>query len=111
IGVAYLVYVRGLLDPQKVYESLRPLHTTFREQFFTERLYHRVVAGGYLFYSKILYMTSERQLIDGFVNSTYTAVRSLGGLFKTVQTGKLNFYNLLISAGLLLLLALTILWR
>ncbi|MCS7171373.1 MAG: NADH-quinone oxidoreductase subunit L [Aquificaceae bacterium] len=68
IGVAYLVYVRGLLDPQKVYESLRPLHTTFREQFFTERLYHRVVAGGYMSLSRVLFLAGDRALIDGIIN-------------------------------------------
>ncbi|MCS7197005.1 MAG: NADH-quinone oxidoreductase subunit L, partial [Aquificaceae bacterium] len=111
IGVAYLAYVRGFVDPHRVYESLKPLHTTFREQFFTERLYHNVLAGGYLFYSKILYMTAERQLIDGLVNLTYPAVRSTGSLFRTLQRGKLNFYVLSLSFSFLLLLALTLLWR
>ncbi|MDW8295052.1 MAG: NADH-quinone oxidoreductase subunit L [Aquificaceae bacterium] len=111
IGVAYLAYVRGFVDPHRVYESLKPLHTTFREQFFTEKLYHNVLAGGYLFYSKILYMTAERQLIDGLVNLTYPTVRSTGSLFRTLQRGKLNFYVLSLSFSFLLLLALTLLWR
>ncbi len=111
IGVAYLVYVRGLIDPQKAYEALKPLHTTFKEQFFTERLYHRVLAGGYLFYSKILYMTSERQLIDGLVNVTYPAVRGAGGVLRLLQAGKLNLYALFVAFGFSLLLLITILWR
>ncbi|MDW8066507.1 MAG: NADH-quinone oxidoreductase subunit L, partial [Aquificaceae bacterium] len=88
-----------------------PLHTTFKEQFFTEKLYHRVLAGGYLFYSKILYMTAERQFIDGIVNGTYPLVRGVGSILKTLQTGKLNMYVFSISVGLMLLLTLTILWR
>ncbi|MCS7263002.1 MAG: NADH-quinone oxidoreductase subunit L, partial [Aquificaceae bacterium] len=36
IALAYLVYVKGLVDPSKAYESLKPLHATFKEQFFTE---------------------------------------------------------------------------
>ncbi|MCS6958410.1 MAG: NADH-quinone oxidoreductase subunit L, partial [Aquificaceae bacterium] len=40
IGVAYVVYIKGVIDPQRAYESLKPLHTTFKEQFFTEKLYH-----------------------------------------------------------------------
>ncbi|MFN0238954.1 MAG: NADH-quinone oxidoreductase subunit L [Aquificaceae bacterium] len=111
ILVAYLVYIRGLVDPQRAYEALKPLHTAFKEQFFTERLYHRVLAGGYLFYSKILYMTAERQLIDGLVNATYPAVRSAGGFMKALQAGKLNLYTLFIAAGFLLLLFITIFWR
>ncbi|MCS6876204.1 MAG: NADH-quinone oxidoreductase subunit L, partial [Aquificaceae bacterium] len=82
-----------------------------KEQFFTERLYHKILAGGYMFYSKILYSTAERQLIDGVVNLTYPAVRGVGGLLKTLQAGKLNLYALYISVALLLLLALTLSWR
>ncbi|MFN7065977.1 MAG: NADH-quinone oxidoreductase subunit L, partial [Aquificaceae bacterium] len=111
ILIAYLVYVKGLIDPQKAYESLKPLHTTFKEQFFTERLYHKVLAGGYLFYSKMLYLTMETRLIDGVVNSTYSLARGVGGVFKDLQAGKLNLYILFLSVGFLLLLMLTILWR
>ncbi|MFN3870326.1 MAG: NADH-quinone oxidoreductase subunit L [Aquificaceae bacterium] len=111
ILVAYLVYVKGVIDPERAYQSLKPLHTTFKEQFFTERLYHKVFAAGYLFYSRILYATAERQLIDGAVNSTYSLARGMGGLLKLLQTGKINLYILFLSIGLLVLLALTILWR
>ncbi len=68
IGVAYLVYVKGLIDPQKAYEALKPLHTTFKEQFFTERLYHRGIARGYMGLSKGLFLVGDRVLIDGFIN-------------------------------------------
>ncbi len=111
IGVAYLVYVKGLIDPQKAYEALKPLHTTFKEQFFTERFYHKVLAGGYLFYSKILYMTAERQLIDGLVNATYPVARGAGSVLRLLQAGKLNLYALFMAFGFLALLFITILWR
>ena len=65
IPIAYMVYIKGIIPPEKAYEALTPLHTTFKEQFFTERLYHKVLAYGYLFYSRVLYATAERQLIDG----------------------------------------------
>ncbi|MFN4013528.1 MAG: NADH-quinone oxidoreductase subunit L, partial [Aquificaceae bacterium] len=68
IAIAYLVYVKGLIDPERAYESLRPLHTTFREQFFTERFYHKVIAGGYMSLSRSLFSLGDRFLIDGFLN-------------------------------------------
>ncbi|MFN3599175.1 MAG: NADH-quinone oxidoreductase subunit L, partial [Aquificaceae bacterium] len=111
ILVAYLVYVRGVIDPERAYQSLKPLHTTFKEQFFTERLYHKVLAAGYLFYSRILYATAERQLIDGAVNSTYTLLRGFGGFLRVLQRGRINLYILFLFVGFLLLLALTIMWR
>ncbi|MFN3471517.1 MAG: NADH-quinone oxidoreductase subunit L [Aquificaceae bacterium] len=68
IAIAYLVYVKGLIDPERAYESLKPLHTTFREQFFTERFYHKVIAGGYMSLSRSLFSLGDRFLIDGFLN-------------------------------------------
>jgi NADH-quinone oxidoreductase subunit L len=111
IGLAYAVFVKGLIDPQRAYAALKPLHTTFKEQFFTERLYHRVLAGGYMLYSRVLYTVAERQFIDGVVNATYPAVRNLGEVFKLVQPGRINLYALFLSVGLFILLILTLLWR
>ena len=111
ITIAYIVYIKGIINPEKAYEALKPLHTTFKEQFFTERLYHKVLAYGYLFYSRVLYATAERQLIDGLVNSSYVGVRALGGLLKALQAGKLNLYILFLSVGFLALLFLVIFWR
>ncbi|MCX8059839.1 MAG: NADH-quinone oxidoreductase subunit L, partial [Aquificaceae bacterium] len=66
--LAYLVYVKGLVDPSKAYESLKPLHATFKEQFFTERLYHKVIAKGYMELSRAFFVLGDRSLIDGLVN-------------------------------------------
>ena len=44
ITIAYMVYIKGIINPEKAYEALKPFHTTFKEQFFTERLYHKVLA-------------------------------------------------------------------
>ena len=104
IGVAYLVYVKGVLSPEKAYEALKPLHTTFKEQFFTEKLYHKVLAGGYLFYSKVLYSTTERQLVDGIVNATYTIANGVGNLVRSLHTGKVNHYLWLALLGFSLML-------
>ncbi len=112
IGVAYLVYVRGVIDPKVGYEALRGIHTTFREQFFTERFYHKILAWGYLSYSKILYTVGERQLIDGVVNGVAYITQSVGQGIRFLQGGKLNWYAVALSAGfgllVVLMLALTV---
>ncbi|ADC89849.1 proton-translocating NADH-quinone oxidoreductase, chain L [Thermocrinis albus DSM 14484] len=111
IGVAYGVYVRRWLSAEELYRVLRPLHTTFREQFFTERFYHKTLAGGYLLWSKVMHQTVETLLIDGVVNGFYPLFRSVGGVINLLQRGKLNMYVLGIYAGLALLVLITILWR
>jgi NADH-quinone oxidoreductase subunit L len=109
IGLAYLVFVKRFLDPEKLYQSLKPVHTTFREQFFTERLYHKILAGGYMLYSKVLYATFERQFIDGLVNGSYAVSSALGSLFKGLQQGRVNLYILFLLMGFSLLVLITFL--
>ncbi|RLJ71484.1 NADH-quinone oxidoreductase subunit L [Hydrogenivirga caldilitoris] len=106
IVLAYGVFVKRFLDPEKTYESLKALHTTFREQFFTEKLYHGIFALGYLSYSKVLYAVGERQLIDGLVNGTAAIVQSVGHGLKVLQNGKLNWYALGLGAGFAILVLL-----
>ncbi|RMH03818.1 MAG: hypothetical protein D6699_04675 [Aquificota bacterium] len=106
-----MVFDRKLIDPQRAYEALKPLHTTFKEQFFTERFYHKVLAGGYMLYSKVLYAVAERQFIDGVVNGTYLLVKEAGGILRHLQAGRINLYLLFAFAGFSLLLLITFFWR
>ncbi len=110
IALAYGIFVKRFIDPERAYESLKAVHTTFREQFFTEKLYHGILAAGYMSYSKVLYLVGERQFIDGIVNGTAYVVQSVGQGLKFLQAGKLNWYALGLASGFailaLLLLAL-----
>ena len=106
ILVAYMVYVRGVVDVGRVYEGLRVVHETFKEQFFTEKLYHKFIARGYLDSSKVLYISGERQLIDGIVNGLARIVSSVGESFRFLQGGKLNWYVVSLSLGLSVLVFL-----
>ncbi len=71
IVVAYMVYARGVIDVGRAYESMRVLHSTFKNQFFTEALYHKVVAKGYLNVSKAAFLVGDRGIIDGLINLSY----------------------------------------
>ncbi|WP_231967186.1 hypothetical protein [Thermocrinis minervae] len=103
-----MVFVRKSPDPEKLYQALKPLHTTLKEQFFTEKLYHKVLAAGYMMYSKLLYQVGDKLFIDGVVNGLYHIVSNLGHTFKLVQSGKINTYMLFMAVGLALLLLLII---
>ncbi|RUM30473.1 MAG: NADH-quinone oxidoreductase subunit L, partial [Aquifex sp.] len=112
IWLAWAVYVKGVIDYKRAYESLKFIHTTFKEQFFTEKLYHNLIAGGYLTYSRSLYSTVERLFIDGIVNVTYPVVELLGSILKFFQNGRLSWYVMGLATGLtiivLILFAITI---
>ncbi|SNZ12875.1 hypothetical protein SAMN06265353_0539, partial [Hydrogenobacter hydrogenophilus] len=90
---------------------LKPIADTFREQFYTERLYHKVLAKGYLMVSKVVYLFMERQFIDNTVNNTYYSAQFFGSLLTPLQSGKINYYSLFIYAGFTVILLLLIFWR
>jgi NADH-quinone oxidoreductase subunit L len=135
IGLAYLVFVKRVLDPEKLYQSLKPVHTTFKEQFFTERLYHKGFARGYIELSRGLFLVGDRFLIDGFINllnflyfkvvkflwiklDIYTVDLFVHGVAKfsfrfgrkasLIQTGLLNNYVVFLLFGLVVLLGIII---
>jgi NADH-quinone oxidoreductase subunit L len=135
IGLAYLVFVKRVLDPEKLYQSLKPVHTTFKEQFFTERLYHKGLAKGYMELSRGLFLVGDRFLIDGFINllnflyfrvvkflwiklDIYTVDLFVHGVAKfsfrfgrkasLIQTGLLNNYVVFLLFGLVVLLGIII---
>jgi NADH-quinone oxidoreductase subunit L len=135
IGLAYLVFVKRSLDPEKLYQSLKPVHTTFKEQFFTERLYHKGFARGYMDLSRGLFLVGDRFLIDGFINllnflyfrvvkflwiklDIYTLDLFIHGVAEfsfrfgrkasLIQTGLLNNYVAFLLFGLVVLLGIII---
>jgi NADH-quinone oxidoreductase subunit L len=135
IGLAYLVFVKRVLDHEKLYQSLKPVHTTFKEQFFTERLYHKGLARCYMDLSRGLFLAGDRFLIDGFINllnflyfrvvkflwiklDIYTVDLFVNGVAKfsfrfgrrasLIQTGLLNNYVAFLLFGLVVLLGIII---
>ncbi len=108
IGIAYLVYVRGLVEPERAYESLKTLHTTFKEQFFTEKLYHKILANGYMLYSNLIYAAFEKQFIDKIVESTYRLSNGIGDFVKFLHTGKINHYMWTAYLGIAIFLIILI---
>ncbi|HIC98057.1 MAG TPA: hypothetical protein EYP11_06665 [Aquificaceae bacterium] len=108
ILLAWSVFVKGYISPERGFEVFGALHTTFKEQFFTEKIYHSVFAAGYLTYSKVLYLAGERRFIDGLVNGVALVVQSVGSVLRFFQSGKLNWYVFWLASGLALLVLLVV---
>jgi NADH-quinone oxidoreductase subunit L len=125
--------VKGYVDPGRAYEVLRYFHELFREQFFTEKFYHNVLARGYLKLSRRTYLLGDRTVIDGTINATYRAllrsfkviwkafdIKSIdifihalaigmfrgGRLLRNLQTGLLNNYVMFLLMGVVLILGI-----
>ncbi len=133
ILIAYLVFVKRVLSPEGAYATLKPVAQTFKEQFFTERLYHKGFARGYMLLSKAAYFVGDRFLIDGTINVAYRSffklakdtwkafdIKSIdifihwlainsfrsGRLLGNLQTGLLNNYVLFLLVGIIIILGI-----
>jgi len=133
IGIAYSLFVKKKPDPEFLYLRLRSVHTLFREQFYTERIYHRVIAWGYVLGSKVLYRAGDRFLIDGTINLSYRSflrfakdlwksfdIKSIdvfihflamgmfrgGRALRNLQTGLLNNYVMFLLMGIIFILGI-----
>jgi NADH-quinone oxidoreductase subunit L len=131
IVIAYLVFVKRFISPEAVGSAFAPLRVTFKEQFFTEKLYHNILAKGYMTLSKVAFYTGDRFVIDGLINTAYRSffkfakevwkafdIKSIdifihwlaltmfrsGRLLRNMQTGLLNNYVLFLLVGVVVVL-------
>ena len=135
IGLSYILYVKKLIDPKTLYEIFKPIHKLMKSQFYTEALYHNIIAKGYLKLSNLIYKLIDRILIDGFINLVARVfmylVRilwefidikfidifihelvlwtfSFGRRLRIIQSGYLNQYVLFILIGIVIILGFVI---
>ena len=106
LALAWLMYSRRALDPQRVVRALALPYHLFQRHLYIDELYswyvatvqQRVVAGACAFF--------EQTVIIGFaVNGTAALTRGLGYLVRRLQTGVVQFYVLAFAAGVVVLLS------
>jgi len=109
ISLSYLLYVKKFVDPNTLYELFKPIHTLMKSQFYTEYIYHNIIAKGYLAISRLVYKAVDRIIIDGFVNGVASATSNYGKPISRLQNGKLNYYALYMLYGVVFVFLLLIL--
>ncbi|HEX5988867.1 MAG TPA: NADH-quinone oxidoreductase subunit L [Solirubrobacterales bacterium] len=100
IGVAYLLYVSRPQLPRALEGRLRPLHTLFANKWYFDEAIDLLVVRPALAIGRFANRTFERVVVDGLVNGTEGTVRGASGVVRTVQSGFVRSYALLLIAGL-----------
>ncbi|NTU53616.1 MAG: NADH-quinone oxidoreductase subunit L [Chlorobiaceae bacterium] len=94
IGMALVVYVFKLIDPEKTAHSIRPLYLYSFNKWYWDEIYDATFIKGSIMISKIL-SWFDANVIDGIVNGIATLVRKFafvnGGFDKYVVDGLVNF--------------------
>ena len=130
IFLAYLMYYRGAISPEKMGQRFRPLYTFLYNKWYFDELYQLVIIRPCLALGRFLWgfdahvvdgavngaawltmLWSDIKhwfdvwIVDGAVNGAGWVVRMLGGALRFFQTGRVQFYALFIVV-LLVVLAL-----
>jgi NADH-quinone oxidoreductase subunit L len=99
IGIAYIFYVKQPERPRQLEARLRPLHTLFANKWYFDELIDVLVVRPALAIGRFANRVFERFVVDGLVNGTAGTVRGASGVVRTVQSGFVRSYALLLIAG------------
>ena len=99
IGIAYYLYVARPELPRRLEARLRPLHTLFVNKWYFDELIDVLVVRPVLAVARFADRVFERFVVDGLVSGTAETVRGAGAIVRTVQSGFVRSYALLLIAG------------
>lgn len=95
----------GLGGDNKVQQFLGGFYRTMENKFYVDELYEKTLLNPFMLFSKNVVAWVEKNVVDGFVRGTYLGVANIGEVFKRLQTGLVQNYLLLVSFGVILVLA------
>jgi len=128
IGLAYLMYYRGSISPDRVAERFRPVYTLLLNKYYFDELYSLIFIRPYYWLCDFMWAFDAKvidglvnfagwfgvalaalhnwfdvYIVDGIVNGLGYTMRGTGRVLRFLQSGRLQNYAFLIAFGLLLL--------
>jgi NADH-quinone oxidoreductase subunit L len=99
IGIAYYLYIVRPETPAMLIRRLRPLHTFLVNKWYFDELIDKLVVKPPLAVGRFANRTFERVVVDGLITGTEDVVGGAGRVVRTVQSGFVRSYALLLIAG------------
>jgi NADH-quinone oxidoreductase subunit L len=128
ITLAFGVYMLGWVNPDRVANALKPLHTFLLNKWYFDELYEATVIGGSKALSRglawfdlhvvdglvnlaaqlgvfasFLVGKFDNYVVDGAVNGVASATIGSGSILRRLQTGKLYHYVFVLAGGALVI--------
>ncbi|MGE5248430.1 MAG: NADH-quinone oxidoreductase subunit L [Verrucomicrobiota bacterium] len=128
ILLAFVVYSLGWINPARVAEKLKPLHTFLQNKWYFDELYEATVINGSKAFSRGLawfdnnvvdglvnlaarlgvflsYLIGlfDNGVVDGAVNGVASVTIGSGSVLRRLQTGKLYHYVFVLAGGALII--------
>ncbi len=99
IFIAYFLYVAQPATPAILIRRLRPLHALLVNKWYFDELIDVLVVRPVLATGRFASRTFERVVVDGLVAGTEDVVGTAGRVVRTVQSGFVRSYALLLLGG------------
>jgi NADH-quinone oxidoreductase subunit L len=98
IGMAWVVYHKGWIDPEKAARSLAPLYKLSYNKFYIDEIYHALIVAPVLAAARFS-LGFDLNIIDGIVNLWGRIAKGGGESLAVLQSGKVRDYLLVMSFG------------
>jgi NADH-quinone oxidoreductase subunit L len=99
IGIAHQLYVRQPGTTARLIQRLRALHSFLLHKWYFDELIEALIVHPALAIGAFCNSTFERVVVQGLVSGTVEIVRDAAGVVRTVQSGFVRSYALLLVAG------------
>lgn len=103
IGFAAYLYLGTKKEAEFVAGALKPLYWLSYGKFFIDPIYDGLIVWPLLMFARLCYAI-DRYVVDGLVNLIGAIPPAFGKLMRSLQTGMVQFYALMMVLGLIVLL-------
>lgn len=110
IAVGTVLFTRNfykkhdLAGDEIVKQRFGALYPMMQGKFFFDELYEKILIKPFVWAGENVVLWFDEKVIDGFVNGTAKFVTEMGDVFKRLQTGLVQNYVVMVSAGVLVIL-------
>jgi NADH-quinone oxidoreductase subunit L len=105
IGLAWLTFVRGAIDPVRWALRLGPIYRLLKNKYYVDELYDALWVRPLVALAEMLAGLLDQRIIDGAVNSIGQILERGGLLLRRVQTGYVRLYAFTFLLGVVGILA------
>jgi NADH-quinone oxidoreductase subunit L len=99
IGIAYYLYIVRPEAPAALIRRFGPIHTFLYNKWYFDEAIDFLIVRPALAIGRFANSTFERLVVNGLVSGTRETVGGAGGIVRTVQSGFVRGYALLLIAG------------
>ena len=104
IGVAYIFFMKKTDIPRNFVRRFSGLHKVVYNKYYVDEIYQAVVIKPLIATCEFLSSFFDEKVIDGSVNGVAALFKGISGQMRKMQTGFVQFYLLMMTIGVVVIL-------